>query len=323
VMTFASRTGTIPTLTGGDLGGGLAFEAIYGATNLIVQVVPRSGDPTPTPTATMTPTATNTQAGTATPTRVAPATATATPGDDIAISGRVLVAGPNGLTAGQNLPVAGFGCESRGECLANPGAPLGQTVTSTTGEFTLDIPADVVQRRIMLLIEAVVGGVRCRLVLTPDALSPSAAPAVPAGEQGPADVVTVDPVSEAAVRLLDAAGLENYDDDGVNAVIAAVRDANAGTDFAGLSAEAANDTAERVAASDPTVQMVRQANRLSCVGDCGGSGTVEITELIRAVNIALDALPVQSCQEVDANLDGRVAVNELVAAVNSALSGCQ
>ena len=50
---------------------------------------------------------------------------------------------------------------------------------------------------------------------------------------------------------------------------------------------------------------------------------VQIQELILAVNIAVNDLPVPSCQEIDANLDGAAAVNELVATVSRALNGCQ
>ena len=165
VMTYASRNGTIPTVTGVDIGGGLTLEAIYGATNLILQVVPGSGDPTPTPTSMPTTTsATVGASATATPSAIATATATRT---------------------------------------ATGSAP-----------------------------------------------SPTATQAAP-----------ITPT--------------------------------------------------------PTVTP------LSCVGDCDGNHTVQIQELILAVNIAVNGLPVQGCEEIDANLDGAAAVNELVAAVINALNGCQ
>jgi hypothetical protein len=44
--------------------------------------------------------------------------------------------------------------------------------------------------------------------------------------------------------------------------------------------------------------------------------------LVRAVSIALDALPGSACPPADANRDGRVAIEELIAAVEGALSGC-
>ena len=60
----------------------------------------------------------------------------------------------------------------------------------------------------------------------------------------------------------------------------------------------------------------------TCVGDCNGDGTVNISELIIAVNIALSSRPVGDCSVVDQNNDGQVTVNELILAVNAALGGC-
>ncbi len=59
-----------------------------------------------------------------------------------------------------------------------------------------------------------------------------------------------------------------------------------------------------------------------CAGDCDGDGTVNVAELIRAVNIALDALPISQCTAVDADGNGSVTIDELVRAVGSALQGC-
>jgi len=59
-----------------------------------------------------------------------------------------------------------------------------------------------------------------------------------------------------------------------------------------------------------------------CPGDCDGSDSVSISELVRAVNIALGMIDVSMCTAADRNGDGNVAINELIAAVNSALSGC-
>lgn len=59
-----------------------------------------------------------------------------------------------------------------------------------------------------------------------------------------------------------------------------------------------------------------------CVGDCDEGGTVSISELVRAVNIALGNAELDGCSAVDRNSDGSVAINELIGAVNSALGGC-
>lgn len=59
-----------------------------------------------------------------------------------------------------------------------------------------------------------------------------------------------------------------------------------------------------------------------CVGDCDGNGAIAIAELIRAVRIALELLPLEECNAIDRNADGKAAINELIAAVNDALGPC-
>lgn len=59
-----------------------------------------------------------------------------------------------------------------------------------------------------------------------------------------------------------------------------------------------------------------------CVGDCQGSGTVQINELIICVGISLGDRPVLDCNSCDSNANGVVAINELIQAVNAALNGC-
>jgi cysteine-rich repeat protein len=61
---------------------------------------------------------------------------------------------------------------------------------------------------------------------------------------------------------------------------------------------------------------------VECVGDCDGGGSVAISELITAVNIALGSQPIDRCAAVDSSGNGRVEINELIAAVNRALNGC-
>jgi Ca2+-binding EF-hand superfamily protein len=60
----------------------------------------------------------------------------------------------------------------------------------------------------------------------------------------------------------------------------------------------------------------------ACVGDCDGNGVVTIDELVQAVNIALEDLPVTVCRAVDRNGSGEVTINELIQAVANALDGC-
>jgi outer membrane protein assembly factor BamB len=60
----------------------------------------------------------------------------------------------------------------------------------------------------------------------------------------------------------------------------------------------------------------------ACVGDCNDDRQVTVDELVRAVNIALGADLIASCDAVDNNRDGAVAINELVRGVTKALTGC-
>jgi len=63
-------------------------------------------------------------------------------------------------------------------------------------------------------------------------------------------------------------------------------------------------------------------NRASCVGDCGGTGSVNVANILTMVNIALGNLPASDCQASDANGDGQITVDEILTAVNNALNGC-
>jgi len=62
--------------------------------------------------------------------------------------------------------------------------------------------------------------------------------------------------------------------------------------------------------------------RPACIGDCDGSGTVTINELLTLVNIALGNTEVTACLAGDRNHDGLLTIDELLAAVNAALTGC-
>ena len=70
------------------------------------------------------------------------------------------------------------------------------------------------------------------------------------------------------------------------------------------------------------VADLRTVTHSSCVGDCGGDGTVTIDELLAGVNIALGNASLEGCTAFDTNRDKRVTVDELLSAVNRALSGC-
>ena len=60
----------------------------------------------------------------------------------------------------------------------------------------------------------------------------------------------------------------------------------------------------------------------ACVGDCDGSRAVDVTEIIKMVNIALGTSPVVDRVRGDASGDGQITVNEILQAVNRALNSC-
>ncbi len=247
--------------------------------------------------------------------------------------------GPHGLIPAAGVTVNALVCESRFACREMSDTLVGSDVTDADGHFSIPIPVALVVDN-LLQLTATVDGVKIRAVATPQDLHlTGGAPAVARGGGAEAAEVDVDPISEAAVRLLSAQGLGNYSDDGIDAVIAAVEAANATANFAGLSTQQAADAAESTAANDPAVQMALQLNRFTptttptstatptatpppCTGDCSGDGTVTVDELVTMAGIALGNLPVSTCAFGDANHDGQITIDEIVAAVNNALGGC-
>jgi hypothetical protein len=65
-----------------------------------------------------------------------------------------------------------------------------------------------------------------------------------------------------------------------------------------------------------------------CAGDCDGSGSVDISELILLVKISLGDADISQCRAGDVTgptpgvPDGQITVDELIRAVNNALNGC-
>jgi hypothetical protein len=59
-----------------------------------------------------------------------------------------------------------------------------------------------------------------------------------------------------------------------------------------------------------------------CVGDCDGSSSVSISDLITCVNISLGGLPLANCPACDPDGSGTVSISELIRAVNNSLNGC-
>jgi hypothetical protein len=70
----------------------------------------------------------------------------------------------------------------------------------------------------------------------------------------------------------------------------------------------------------PTASPTRSSTR--CCGDCDDNGVVSIDELVLAVWVGLQSMPVQSCLPIDHNGDARATVDELIRAVRAAVAGC-
>jgi hypothetical protein len=99
-------------------------------------------------------------------------------------------------------------------------------------------------------------------------------------------------------------------------------DSNLGTvtvNVAG-SAATATPTPTGTVSAAPTVTL--SPRPIDCVGDCSGTGSVTIDELITGVNIALGTLPVSACTAFDFSGNGAVTVDEIIRAVNNASNGC-
>lgn len=59
-----------------------------------------------------------------------------------------------------------------------------------------------------------------------------------------------------------------------------------------------------------------------CVGDCGDDGQVSVSDLITALNIALQLQSLDSCESVDLDGNDEITIDEVLFAVRSAISGC-
>lgn len=81
---------------------------------------------------------------------------------------------------------------------------------------------------------------------------------------------------------------------------------------------AATPTPTAVPSSSPTVMPTAVPG---VAGDCDGDGMVEVDELVRAVGVALESLPLSACTAADRDDDGAVRIEELIAALNAALDG--
>jgi len=72
----------------------------------------------------------------------------------------------------------------------------------------------------------------------------------------------------------------------------------------------------------PTPTPTPTNTPIPCVGDCSGNRVVAINELLLGVNIALGQASWTTCPVFDPNSSEAVEVSELITAVNNALQGC-
>jgi len=71
-----------------------------------------------------------------------------------------------------------------------------------------------------------------------------------------------------------------------------------------------------------SVNTITTTCATECRGDCDGGQTVSVDELLTLVNIALGSATTPDCIAGDGNRDGSVEMDELIGAVNNALNGC-
>jgi sugar lactone lactonase YvrE len=68
--------------------------------------------------------------------------------------------------------------------------------------------------------------------------------------------------------------------------------------------------------------LVTASPAAACTGDCDGSGTVTVDEILLGVNVALGEESVARCSVFDSDIDTQVTVDELLSSVSSGLQGC-
>ncbi len=152
----------------------------------------------------------------------------------------------------EGTPVRAFTCEDSTRCLDEGEEVVYVGDIGPNGDFTarIEIHRQAANR---LVFEAELpDSVLYRTVY----VGPVSNPAAALGGAELTVSVLLSPASEAAVRILEEEGLENFDAAGVTAVIEAVEQANAETDFTNLNPAEAADLAEDVARMDETVQQV-------------------------------------------------------------------
>ena len=160
-------------------------------------------------------------------------------------------------------------CDDRARCFDDSEARtlLDVQVVGSNGVFSFTISGCEVLNAV-LLFEAAVDAetdTTYRLI--------DFGPTAPVGTGGPPgslgrgggvrQAISISPISEAAVRLLEEIGLDGFDDAGVRTVIEAVEKANAQTRLGEIPAAEAAELATETARGDAGVQAAIQSNLLT------------------------------------------------------------
>ena len=72
----------------------------------------------------------------------------------------------------------------------------------------------------------------------------------------------------------------------------------------------------------PNTAVHRTHAKAACAGDCDGSGTVTINEIVTLVGIALEQTPIGTCAAGNPDGNLQITVSEVLTAVNRAIRGC-
>lgn len=76
------------------------------------------------------------------------------------------------------------------------------------------------------------------------------------------------------------------------------------------------------ATATPVVTPTTMPTPAGCAGDCNGSGTVTVDEIVTLVNIGLGTANVSTCLAGDTDGDHLISVAEIITGVNNSLNGC-
>ena len=167
----------------------------------------------------------------------------------------------NLVACADGTPVKVFLCTNTSRCLQDPTA-LQLLTDGTTEGGTFSLTSCSVAHAPLVIEAKPAPGTAYRIIDFGLLAAGAAAIRTAAGHGADLDNLTLSPVSEAAVRLLDENGLQNFTGEGAAAVMDAVAQANATTSFAGLDPATGAIVATETARNDPAVEATITANKL-------------------------------------------------------------